>query len=301
MLQHSNLESAPVPGPRDRQVRLRASTLAVAMYWFALLAGTHWPRQFLPRENLLFSKDKLLHFSAYAGLTFLLLNAVRLRRRVRPASAAAAFGQAALVCLVVSASGLLDEITQPLVGRDFEWYDWLADSTGSICGALLASVLLRRFWMTHAEEVGASCDAAESRPRRCASGFPSGVRARRASVPTPVQIRPGRRSRRPAMWRAKRRPIRQRRNPPARPSTVHCPRHSVLPGVRPRAPDHRRGRGQGGQTRRDHQCRGQARCGHLPQARRRTVACACRIKQVRSDAHQKSDDSARNRALRRFR
>ena len=83
---------AESPGGR---ARLRAATAALAVYWVALLAGTHWPRQFLPRENLLFSKDKLLHFSAYTGLAFLMLNAVRLKRRAPSSSTAAAFGQGA--------------------------------------------------------------------------------------------------------------------------------------------------------------------------------------------------------------
>jgi VanZ family protein len=149
--------------PLDRRIRHRGSAILVAVYWVALLAGTHWPRQLLPREKLLFSRDKLLHFSAYAGLTFLLLNAVRLRRLWPPAGAQAAFVLAAVVCLVVSISGLVDEITQPLVGRDFEWYDWLADSSGAICGAVLSSIMLRRYWTMHAERVMSRADVVEPR------------------------------------------------------------------------------------------------------------------------------------------
>jgi VanZ family protein len=34
--------------------------------------------------------------------------------------------------------GLLDEFTQPLTGRDFDWFDWAADIGGAAVGAALS-------------------------------------------------------------------------------------------------------------------------------------------------------------------
>ena len=50
----------------------RAATVVLAVYWLTLVTATHWPLRFLPRDKPLLASDKLLHFSAYAGLAFLL-------------------------------------------------------------------------------------------------------------------------------------------------------------------------------------------------------------------------------------
>jgi VanZ family protein len=42
------------------------------------------------------------------------------------------------------AFGLLDEATQPLTGRDFDWFDWLADILGAVTGLIVYEALRRR-------------------------------------------------------------------------------------------------------------------------------------------------------------
>ncbi|HEY1601651.1 MAG TPA: VanZ family protein [Pirellulales bacterium] len=124
----------------------RVATFTLAFYWLALITATHWPLEFLPRDKPLLASDKLLHFSAYAGLAFLLSLVVYLRRREAASSLGLSFGTTACVWLMVVASGLCDESTQPLVGRDFEWYDWLADSVGALCGLALCAVFV--WWLS---------------------------------------------------------------------------------------------------------------------------------------------------------
>jgi VanZ family protein len=120
----------------------RVATFTLAIYWLALITATHWPLKFLPRDKPLLASDKLLHFSAYAGLAFLLSLVVYLRRREVASQLGLSLGAAFCVWLVVVASGLCDESTQPLVGRDFEWYDWLADSVGALCGLALSALFV---------------------------------------------------------------------------------------------------------------------------------------------------------------
>jgi VanZ family protein len=80
--------------------------------------------------------DKVLHFTAYFGLTSLATVALRERgRAIWAAFALALFG------------GIL-EIVQGFVGRDAEWGDELANVVGVVTGlaaGLLTLQLLRRF------------------------------------------------------------------------------------------------------------------------------------------------------------
>ncbi|HEX7377272.1 MAG TPA: VanZ family protein, partial [Pirellulales bacterium] len=57
----------------------------------------------------------------------------------------AAFTWCAGVLLCVTAFGLLDEATQPFTGRDFDWFDWLADSVGALGGMICYEVVRRRW------------------------------------------------------------------------------------------------------------------------------------------------------------
>lgn len=83
--------------------------------------------------------DKLIHFSLYAVLAGLALRALTLR-----APLSAAFMRCAGVLICVTAFGLLDEATQPFTGRDFDWFDWLADGAGALSGMICCEVLRRR-------------------------------------------------------------------------------------------------------------------------------------------------------------
>jgi VanZ family protein len=81
--------------------------------------------------------DKLLHFSAYAGLAFLVALNWWLRRP---------FGwrQGLVAVALVAVYGMVDELTQIPVGRDCELFDWVADLAGSASGVafFLAAMIL---------------------------------------------------------------------------------------------------------------------------------------------------------------
>lgn len=121
----------------------RMAALALIGYWLILLTATHWPLEFIPEAKRFLSRDKLLHGSAYTVLAFLMTLAAGLRRAERGRYPLSRWWPTVGVILIGSASGLLDEATQPLVGRDFEWYDWIADSIGCVCGAVVATLVLR--------------------------------------------------------------------------------------------------------------------------------------------------------------
>jgi VanZ family protein len=103
----------------------------------ALLLGTHWPK--LPPIGPE-GTDKVLHFSAYAGLGFLLSLSVFLSRKVR-------WWHLLAIFIAVAAFGGCDELTQPPFGRTADWFDWFADISGAIVGislGALANRLLRQ-------------------------------------------------------------------------------------------------------------------------------------------------------------
>ncbi|MGD9634034.1 MAG: VanZ family protein [Pirellulales bacterium] len=107
----------------------------LAAYALALVVGTHLPPAAIrvPIERT----DKLLHFSAYAGLAFLLaiawetstgrLNGRHLR----------------LLWMAIALFAVLDEVTQLLVGRDATAGDWLADVLGAALGLVVFRVWQR--------------------------------------------------------------------------------------------------------------------------------------------------------------
>jgi VanZ family protein len=106
----------------------RAVCLILAAYWIALVYGTH--RAGLPSMPTNF--DKVLHFSAYAGLAFLLSISVFWSRKVR-------WWHFVTVFIAVAAFGATDELTQPPFGRTADWYDWYSDLGGAFVGVLLGA------------------------------------------------------------------------------------------------------------------------------------------------------------------
>ncbi len=110
--------------------------IALAAYWLALFAGTHIPR--VPTALQMPGADKWQHTAAYAGLAFLL---VALRSLRRPLTWWVALGVAGVAILY----GALDELTQIPVGRDAEFFDWVADSLGAAIGIALFAAGRRWF------------------------------------------------------------------------------------------------------------------------------------------------------------
>jgi hypothetical protein len=137
---HYSVDAAHVLPAGERQ--LQSSTIrktlmiAVAAYWLALFAGTHIPR--VPTALQMPGGDKWQHTAAYAGLAFLL---AALRSTGRPLTWKVALTVAGAVILY----GAVDELTQIPVGRDAEFYDWVADSLGTMIGIGLLAVCRRLF------------------------------------------------------------------------------------------------------------------------------------------------------------
>ncbi|MFM8269277.1 MAG: VanZ family protein, partial [Pseudomonadota bacterium] len=96
-------------------------------YWGLCFLLTHLP----PSSAVSGAEgvDKILHFSGYSILGFLLQ--INLKQK----------WNALLILLLYS---VIDEFTQPYVGRDFEWLDIAADFLGSSLGVSLGPWLLSK-------------------------------------------------------------------------------------------------------------------------------------------------------------
>ena len=111
-----------MPNPLDF-LRRRSTTILVA-YWLCALVATHVPplREHDPDELPGLPWDKLVHFTGYATLAWLLMNALTARRRL---------GASILLTVAcVAGYGVLDELTQPPFGRTADVWDYYADLLG---------------------------------------------------------------------------------------------------------------------------------------------------------------------------
>ncbi len=106
-------------------------------YWLCLVLLTHWPN-LSPIRGEPRHVDKLVHFTLYYVLSGLAAAAF-----TKPGSPTSVRRMLAVVLAAV-AFGLIDETTQPLTGRDFDWWDWLADILGAATGVLTLSAWRRR-------------------------------------------------------------------------------------------------------------------------------------------------------------
>jgi len=132
------LDSPPIP--RRFMTSQRIATVLLIGYWIAMFVGTHipiHPGEFphLPRTlGGILPLDKVLHFSGYFGLGFLLA-------WVFIGSAKPRLRTLAGILLIALIYAAMDELTQDLVEtRSSDVMDWLADSAGAAAG-LLAYVL----------------------------------------------------------------------------------------------------------------------------------------------------------------
>jgi VanZ family protein len=95
-------------------------------YWLALFIMTHLPGD--PVGYRVTMKDKAGHGLAFALLAVLLAWVVLLaKRRFGPIEAMA-------VGVTLSLYAAFDELTQPIVGRRCDIYDWLSDVGGIVVG-----------------------------------------------------------------------------------------------------------------------------------------------------------------------
>ena len=104
-----------------RVVRI-ALWILCAAYWVALFTLTHLPRVPVIGPPM---RDKVAHLLAYGVLAGVLYLTVW-------ASGSRAKRAAYSVVAVTVLYGAMDELTQPLVGRSCELYDWVADAAGAI-------------------------------------------------------------------------------------------------------------------------------------------------------------------------
>ncbi len=122
---------------RSRPPTRRHGKWYLAVYWLCLLLLTHWPN-LSPIRGEPQHLDKLVHFTLYCVLSGLAAAAF-----TSPGSPTAKWRMLA-VLLVAIAFGLVDETTQPFTGRDFDWWDWLADILGATTGVLALGAWRRR-------------------------------------------------------------------------------------------------------------------------------------------------------------
>jgi VanZ family protein len=145
-------------GPR-RWVIVPATLLTLA--W---LVATHVPKDQAAELNIL-KYDWLAHGSGYMVMAACWLLFVRSRTGARLALAGAG------VWLALVLLGAIDEVTQPLAGRDCSRYDWLADATGAAIAVIAVSMLVRRFGPRSGKEevlndIHDGVEVAEHHPKR---------------------------------------------------------------------------------------------------------------------------------------
>jgi VanZ family protein len=121
-------------------MRTKAATLsqlALIGYWLLLFIGTHLPATtpFLPGRRF----DKFYHALGFALLAVLLATTWTLT-----------FGRVTwralgIILIALALYAVVDEVTQPIVGRASSLYDWLADMAGAAAGMVVFFALRRKF------------------------------------------------------------------------------------------------------------------------------------------------------------
>lgn len=127
------MSTSVTESPRRRYYRWIV-TGGLVVYWLIMLVSTHVPD--IPGELDPGIGDKLEHKIAYGLLGFglgIVWEAWKLRFSWRAIP---------LLFLVAGLYGMLDELTQPLFGRDCELFDWYADLQGAALGLMSAYALL---------------------------------------------------------------------------------------------------------------------------------------------------------------
>jgi VanZ family protein len=113
-----------------------------------VLILTHIPQKFMPSQMQERGVDKLLHVLAYGAITLLLIFSVK-----SPPS----INLALKILFVLSAIGIFDEITQPLVGRQSSLTDFMTDVTGVIVVLLVFILYKQQFQKLKIESASLLC------------------------------------------------------------------------------------------------------------------------------------------------
>ena len=121
---------------------LRRPRIVLAGYWLFCMIVTHVPPIFAkedgPREERLIGIDKVAHFVGYAGLAFVLMNALvrsnSMHAEARTSDSGVGKRSILLTLLICAVYGIIDELTQPPFGRTADPADWVADVIGAVVG-----------------------------------------------------------------------------------------------------------------------------------------------------------------------
>jgi len=107
-------------------------------YWFTIFVLTTWPSPEFP--PVLAIGDKIQHFLAYFVLGSILFFALHFQERF-PMFRKRIFLSAIAICYLY---GIFDEIHQIFIpGRSFDWFDLLANYTGSYLGVSVSYIYLK--------------------------------------------------------------------------------------------------------------------------------------------------------------
>ena len=104
-----------------------------AIYWVFICIMTHLPPDKVPKPDV---SDKTEHVVAYGLLAGMIHLCLWPRRWTM-------LKTASLVLCVALVYGALDEITQPIFGRDCSILDWLADAAGAIIAVMIMTIACR--------------------------------------------------------------------------------------------------------------------------------------------------------------
>ncbi len=115
-----------------KENRFKVLVIPLFIYWIILFIGTTMPS---PQYVDVFEiSDKIKHFTAYFTLAFLLGMNLYFQEKWKALSKYF-LSYTFIICVTY---GLLDEIHQIFVpNRTCEFYDWLADLSGSLLAVLL--------------------------------------------------------------------------------------------------------------------------------------------------------------------
>jgi VanZ family protein len=126
----------------EKRIRFIKYQLPLLLWLTAQLIGTSIPRlhgvaPMLPHF------DKLLHFAAYFGLAFLLARFIASKKEYGEKELQTMLWRVIVVCLSIA---VFDELHQiPIPGREFSFFDLLADTLGIVAGSYSFRYLRNRW------------------------------------------------------------------------------------------------------------------------------------------------------------
>ena len=101
----------------------KIATIILVLSWVGLFVATHIP---MPKKLPgMLPSDKHIHYVAYFYLTMVFIITLKIHK-------IATWKVIILALIIMPAYGAFDELAQPLVNRNCEFYDWFADTIGAI-------------------------------------------------------------------------------------------------------------------------------------------------------------------------